>query len=221
MALDRGGRDGFWEAGGQPRDPTDGVGLLAHLFHAADDDVVNRRGIDGGPFESLDDDVREELCGMDAGERAIPTADRRADGLHHERFSHVRIRPFEDHRAAASSEALPKDCEVWLAVRRQRHPVDTKHSNGVLEGREMLLECRLEDAVRWRAGGIDDDGRGRHLVHHLVGYRERDGLGDTLDVAEHGFDLAWRDLLTAPVDDLVLAAGEEDQIPLVAPRQVA
>ena len=84
----------------------------------------------------------------------------------------------------------------------------------------MLFDCGLKGSVCQRNRGVGDDCRGGHLVHDVVGHRERRRLSYAFDVAEHRFDLARRDLFAASVDDLVLATGEEDQASFIDPSQV-
>ena len=76
------------EAGDQPADPGDVVGLLAELRDAAADDLFDVAGVDTGLlYESL---LRgpQQLGGMQTGQPSVPLTDGAASGFNDDRVTH-------------------------------------------------------------------------------------------------------------------------------------
>ena len=90
LAVDRGGGDGLGEPGGQPGVAADVEGLLPHLRDTSGDVVLDQSRIDPRPGHDLFQDLGQEIHRMDVLERAVPLADRAANGLDDDRVSHLR-----------------------------------------------------------------------------------------------------------------------------------
>ena len=65
LAVDGGARDVLGEAGHQPAGAGDVTGLRADAVDVAEDDVVDRAGVDPGALDERADRVRAEVGGVD------------------------------------------------------------------------------------------------------------------------------------------------------------
>ena len=98
LAVDGGAGHVLGEAGDQPAGAGDVAGLRADAVDVAEDDVVDRAGVDAGALDERLDRVRAEIGRVDLREPAAAPPDRRADrvddvGLgHHGRSSGPSLR---------------------------------------------------------------------------------------------------------------------------------
>ena len=76
LAVDGDTRDGLRPARRQRRGARDVEGLLAGLRHATPDHVVDQRGVDARFLDESVEHLRGQVGGVDAGQAAIPFADR-------------------------------------------------------------------------------------------------------------------------------------------------
>ena len=88
LAVDRHAGHVVGEPGGQPRGARDVAGLRAERVDAAEDHVVDQRGVDAGAIDERFDDVRAEVGRVHRGERAAAPADGRAHGVDDVGLSH-------------------------------------------------------------------------------------------------------------------------------------
>ena len=65
----------------EPGHTGDVAGLAADGVDATEDHVVDVTGVDTGALDQCLDDVRTEIDGVHAGQRAAPLADRCANGV--------------------------------------------------------------------------------------------------------------------------------------------
>ena len=87
LAVDRGGGHVPGQAAGDPRVAGHVVGLLAHLADTAPDDVVDPTGIDPRPVDERVEREPQQVRRVPAGQRPLPLADRRADGVDDDGFT--------------------------------------------------------------------------------------------------------------------------------------
>ena len=88
LAVHGGGADVLGQAGNQPADPGDVVGLRGELRHAAAYQLLDLGGVDSGLFHERLLGEAQELGGMQAGQPSIPLADRTAGGFDDDRVTH-------------------------------------------------------------------------------------------------------------------------------------
>ena len=133
LPVDRGGRHVLGQPGADPRVAGHVGRLLAHLGHAAADDVVDPLGIDPGALDELGQREAEEIGGVPPRQPSLALADRRAEGVDDDRFtwshpsrlSDVRVRslgrrtaPVCDDRGMTERAGAPAHTHRLSAVRR-------------------------------------------------------------------------------------------------------
>ena len=88
LAVDRRRADVLRQAGDQPADAGDVVGLLAELRDAAADDLLDVTGVDAGLLDERLLHGAEQLGGVQAGQPSVPLADGAAGGFNDDRVTH-------------------------------------------------------------------------------------------------------------------------------------
>ena len=81
-------RDGVREVRGKRDVAGDVDALLANLVDAAEDNVIDHRGLDAGALDQLVEDHGAEVVWVDAGKNAGATTHGRADRFDYDYFSH-------------------------------------------------------------------------------------------------------------------------------------
>src|SRR3954452_19060244 len=96
-----------------------------------------------------------------------------------------------------------------LASRGHRQAVDETHGFWRLEGREMR-PAMLEDVVFSDAGGRLEDDEGRHRLYPArVWQADGHGIGHRRMTQQRGLDLDRSNVLTAGLDHVLPAVGEQ------------
>ena len=140
-------------AGDHRHHPADVPALLADLRHAADLDVLDLARIDVVPREEPVQDLSRELVAANRGQRAVPLADRRANGVE---ISASDSQLGIDYRVEApGSHAL----ELVLAAILERDPgagdeVLDGAGDEHLAGRRLRRDARARPAPRSRSASL-------------------------------------------------------------------
>ena len=165
------------QSGQQHRHPGDVAVVLAGLVRAAEDHVVDHRGVEGSvPRQQRRDGVRREVVGTDRGERAAVPADRGADAVHQVgRAGHDSS--FDDGAGQLAAAAAELGDHVVTAP--DRHVVDR-----VPPVRRPLAGLGDQQVAALGRGDEDDVAglRDGDLVPGVAGERER-GVGQREDEA--------------------------------------
>ena len=104
-------RDGLREAGRQSRPPADVRTLLPHLGYAAEDHVLDQRGVDPVPLHESAQHVRPEVDGMDVAQGSAPPAHCCTRRIDDHCFRH-RLTPSWDSTVRAVSNSVSPQTSV-------------------------------------------------------------------------------------------------------------
>jgi hypothetical protein len=88
LAVDSHRANVLGQAGDQPADPRDVVGLLAELRDAAADDLLDVAGVDAGLLDERPLRGAQQLGGMQARQPSVPLANGTAGGFNDDRVTH-------------------------------------------------------------------------------------------------------------------------------------